>query len=426
MRQVRALTVGAVLAMAGLALPALKTPALATTPVVTADGDSVEIGANQFVNGSTNRFVGDDKTDVLSYAGHRAPAKMTGPEGTASAFVSEASTLETPTSPPFPLQPLNDVAVSGTATAGATSTGKGTAVPNSDSQGLFDVTFELSQPTPVFFSGSLSTANNDAADSCSEASVDLNGPDATNSRHIHAHRGTGCSVSGPRSTGFAETVTLAAGDYDLAIDYDTEVDADPGEAATRSGRATMSMNLSFMPPTAAFTTKIAGSKATFNGGSSAAGPAARPLASYKWTFGDGKSATTSSPTVSHSYQKSPANVRNYTVALQVVDTGGAVSAPVSHTVHGTATTEGVSKTTAKVKAAGKVSPGRAGKHVVVTLSRKSGGRFHVLATHRPTLSSTSHYATSFARPNPGTCRLTARYPGDSTHLASQRTRSFAC
>lgn len=254
--------------------------------------------------------------------------------------------------------------------------------------------------------------------------MQLTGPDQASSRLFDAHTGTGCDFAGTHSKGWAESTTLSAGDYDLSVDYYSETDADEGKSVSAS--TSVSLNLAFMPPSAAFTTKLSGSKATFDGSGSSAGPAARPLASYKWTFGDGKSATTSTPTVSHSYPASPTSVHNYKVSLQVVDNGGAVSAPASHTVHGTVTTVSASKTAAKVKATGRVSPRRGGHHVVVTLSRKSSGHFRVLATHRPTLTSTSTYATSFARPHPGTCRLRTRYAGDATHLASTRSRTFNC
>jgi hypothetical protein len=425
MRQVRVLAVFAVLATAGLALPALQVPAMATVPVVTADGDSAEIGASQFVDSGHQRFVGDDDTNFLTFAHHRAPAKLSATEGTASAFASEASSLETPDGT-FPVTPLNDAAVSGTVTAGATSTRVGSAVPNSDSQGLFDVTFTLDSPTAVFFSGAMQVANNDAGDSCSEASVVLTGPDAGSSRHFSAHRGTGCQETGPRSTAFAETITLPAGDYDLSVDYETAVDAEAGEPSSRSGSATLSTNLSFLPPRASFTKTLSGSVGHFDGSASSAGLAGRPIAKWEWTFGDGKHATTTGPKVSHTYPASPADARTYRVSLQVVDHGGAVSPPVTHTVLGTATSLSLAKTAARVTAKGQVLPNRSGHRVSVTLARRSAGAFHNIATHRPTLGSTSRFTTTFPRPAPGTCRMTARYAGDASHLASVRVTKFAC
>jgi hypothetical protein len=424
MRTIRVMVTA--LLMSGLPVIAWQHAAAAATPVVTANSDSAEIDGNEVADNSHQRFFGTDGTNFLTFAQHRAPAKQSAPEGTASLFESESATLETPAQLPFPLTPLNDVAVSGTVRAGATSTGVGPAVPNSDSQGLFDVTFTLDSPTAVFFSGFMQVANNDAADSCSEASAVLTGPDTASSRTFSAHVGSGCSVTGPRSTRFAQTITLSAGDYDLAIDYDTEVDADPGEPASRSGSATLTTNLSFLPPTASFTKSLSGSVGHFNGSASSPGLAGRPIGQWLWTFGDGTKKTTTTPAVSHTYPTSPRAAKTYTVSLQVVDDGGAVSAPVSQTVSGTATTLAVAKKAGKLKASGAVSPRRIGHQVAVTLARRAAGRFEVLATHRVSLSSTSTYATSFGRPAAGRCRITAMYAGDSTHLASSRSATFAC
>jgi PKD domain len=413
------------LLMSGVPVIAWQHAATAATPVVTANSDSAEIDGNEFADSTHQRFFGADNTNFLTFAQHRAPAKQSAPEGTASLFESESATLETPDGT-FPVQPLNDVAVSGTVKAGATSTGVGPAVPNSDSQGLFDVTFTLDSPTAVFFSGFMQVANNDAADSCSEASVVLAGPDTASSRKFTAHRGVGCSVTGPPSTGFAQTITLPAGDYDLSIDYDTAVDANPGEPSSRSGSATLTTNLSFLPPTATFTKTLSGSVGHFNGSASSAGLAGRPLAKWEWTFGDGKHATTTGPKVSHTYPASPAHARTYRVSLQVVDNGGSVSPPVTHTVVGTATSLSLAKTATRVTAKGQVLPNRSGHRVSLTLARKSAGAFRTIATHRPTLGSTSRFTTTFPRPAPGTCRMTARYAGDASHLASVRVTKFAC
>jgi hypothetical protein len=432
MRQIRALTVGAVLSMVGLALPALETPATATVPTVTVSSDSADINLFEFVNDTSQRQPDTSANDFFSFAHHLggAAAKQSGPSGTSTAFVRQASTISTPAQPPFPVQPVADIALDGLSTSAATVTNDdSTGTPVTDAQGTFSADFTLDQDTPAFFGGFMQTTETDLDNECSYALVDIASA-GTFTRHYEADSPAGCNNPGPpaapRQKGWAESVTMPAGSYTLSVDYYSEVDDTPTEAHSLTASASVSFNLAFMPPAATFTTKLAGSKATFNAQGSSAGTAARPLASYNWTFGDGKTATTSTPTVTHTYPASPTSVHNYKVTLQVVDNGGAVSAPATHTVHGTATTVGVSKTAAKVKAAGRVSPRRAGHHVVVTLSRKSGGRFHVLATHRPTLSSTSHYSTSFARPAAGRCRLRTRYPGDASHLASTRTRSVAC
>jgi hypothetical protein len=211
------------------------------------------------------------------------------------------------------------------------------------------------------------------------------------------------------------------------VDYYSEVDDSvPGEASSLSASATASTNMSFWPPSAAFTKTLAGFKAHFDGSGSHEGAAQRSLTKWEWTFGDGTKKTTTGPSVTHTYPMSPSTPPIYKVTLQVVDSGGAVSKPVVHPVDGTATRFGVTKTVSKIDVAGIVKPNRSGHHVDVELERKQSGSFHVLAAHSASLNGTSHFATSFSRPPPGTCRIQARYPGDGTHLASQEVKTFAC
>ncbi|HET7531311.1 MAG TPA: PKD domain-containing protein [Mycobacteriales bacterium] len=402
--------------------------ASATTPVVTLDSDSALISTFQFVDDAHQASPDDEASDFFAYGHTLDPPKQQGPSGTASAFLQQVATMETPAQPPLPASPLNDIALTGTSTAGATRTNNDTAgVPVADSEGQLSVSFTSDQPVPVFYSGVLLTTETDT-DECSYAEVDLDGPTGFTPLHFVASSPNGCDAPGAtRQAGWATSMTLPAGDYEMTADYYSEVDDTTDEAASMSASSKVSVNLAFMPPTARFTTKLAGSRATFNAGGSSAGPAARPLAKYVWDFGDGSSRrTTTTPTVAHSFPASPRTARTYKVTLQVVDDGGARSAPVSHNVLGTATSLGVTKHATKVTAAGAVTPSRRGHRVDVTLARRQGGRFHNLATHHPTLTSTSHYSTTFARAAAGTCRLTTRYPGDATHLASSRARVFAC
>jgi hypothetical protein len=60
------------------------------------------------------------------------------------------------------------------------------------------------------------------------------------------------------------------------------------------------------------------------------------------------------------------------------------------------------------------------------LARKASGIFTTVSTRRPALTSLSRFASSFARPHTGTCRVRVRYPGDATHLASLSQRIFSC
>ena len=95
-------------------------------------------------------------------------------------------------------------------------------------------------------------------------------------------------------------------------------------------------------------------------------------------------------------------------------------------MRGTTTTINVSKTATVVRAGGAVSPSHAGKTMNVTLYRETGGAFQALATKHPVLNSLSTYSIGFARPNPGTCRIRAVFPGDSDHLGSLAAKNFSC
>ena len=103
------------------------------------------------------------------------------------------------------------------------------------------------------------------------------------------------------------------------------------------------------------------------------------------------------------------------------------------------------KTTAvvKVRAAkhrvavrGRVSPARAGKHVVVRLFRKRSGAWVRVGSKRAALAgktdsngdgfTDSRYASSFPRARSGRCKVVARYPGDKRFAPSSATKLFRC
>jgi hypothetical protein len=413
--------------MAVLAVPAsASAPAAALVPAVQLTGTAADINTSQFVTGGSPSTHDTNGTDFLTFARHLAPAKLTGVEGSASAFASQASSMETPGQPPFPTGPLNDIGLNGTVTSGATATGQGSAVPVAFSEGTLTVDFDTSTSVPIFFSGALHVTETDSTDNCSYVTVDLTGSIA---RHFKAGHGTGspCSSTTPRQKAFAQSITLPAGSYELAVDYYSEVDDTvPNEPASMSASATVSLNLTFLPPTARFTKTLSGFAGHFDGSGSSVGDPNRQIAKWKWNFGDGRSATTTTPKVAHTYPASPRGAPTYTVTLQVVDSAGGLSPPVQHTVLGTATTLTVSRTSSRVTAAGAVHPSRAGRSMDVTLTKKRNGVFRLLATHHPTLSATSHYSTRFVRPTAGMCRIIALYPGDAGHLASQKAKTFAC
>lgn len=416
----------AVLLAAGLTLPGLHAgPAHAAGPVVQLTGDSADLDTNQFVddNHQANADASDD--DYLSFAGHRGPPKSHGLEGSAAAFASLAATMETPAEPPFPLAPLNDVAMDGTSTSTATATGRGSAVPDAFSDGSFEATFVTTAPVEVFFSGFLHTTNTDPHDSCSSVTVELTGGGVD--RHFAAFTGE-CTSPGPRQKGWAENLTLPGNtEYELDVDYDTEVDdvVSSGEPASMSAAATASLNLAFFPPTARFDHTVSGFTATFDGSRSAPPDANHHIVKWVWTFGDGTSRTTTTPIVTHRYPRSPAAPPTYAVTLHVVDAGGAISPTVGQSVRGTAVSLHV-KRKAKLVVTASVAPNRRGRSVVVTLARRRHGRFHVVATHHETLSIHSRFVASFVRAAAGRCQMVVRYPGDKTHLASRRSKTFGC
>jgi DNA-binding beta-propeller fold protein YncE len=72
-------------------------------------------------------------------------------------------------------------------------------------------------------------------------------------------------------------------------------------------------------PTAAFTAKSGapGAPSSFDGSGSSS--ALSPIARYQWSFGDGQTATTSAPTITHTY----ATAGTYNVSLTVTDQAGA-------------------------------------------------------------------------------------------------------
>jgi hypothetical protein len=413
--------------VASVALPGVQPIAAhAAGSVVQLHGDSADIDAFQFVDDQHQVDAPASGNDFIAFGTHRGGTKTTGPEGSAKAFVNQASTIETPAEPPFPLSPINDIAMDGNSTSAATATGNGTAVPFAFTDGSFEADFTTTAAVPVFFSGAIHTTNTDAAHSCSAVTVTLDGG-ARFSRTFFAYTGADCKESGPHQASWAESVTLPANDeYEIDVEYNSEVEDvidDHPRSATAS--ATASLNLSFFPPTARFTKTISGSKAAFDGSGSSVNGADDHLGKWEWTFGDGKTATTTKPKVTHTYPVTPARARTYTVTLRVVDAGGAVSPPVKATVLGTAVSVKVKKKGA-LGISGAVTPNRRGKHVTVALARKQHGKFRVAASVTATLTGHSKYATAFEPPPGGKCQVTVRFAGDKTHLASRRTKTFRC
>jgi PKD domain len=393
--------------------------------VVQLNNDSATLDTFQFVDDAHQASADADGSNFLTFSTHRGPATSRGLEGTAAGFVSEATTMETPGQPPFPLAPINDVAMDGTSTSRATATGKGAAVPVADSDGSMNADITTTAPVAVFFSGFIQTANTDTNDSCSSVTVDLTGGGAD--RHFSAFTGD-CSSPGPHQKGWAESMTLAANsEVELDVEYSSAVDdALPGDSSSESGSATVSLNLAFFPPTARFSHTVSGFTGSFDGSKSSAGAAGHHLAKWEWSFGDGTTATTTSPKVSHTYPRSPTGERTYAVTLQVVDADGSISPTARSSLAGTAVTARVKKKPATLAITATIAPNRRGRSALVELDRRKGGRFRTVETRHPRLSGSSHLSTTVRRQTSGRCRLTVRYPGDASHLASERVSTFRC
>jgi len=393
-------------------------------PVITLTTDAADINTSQVLDGATENATETPGSQFLTFGHQQAPTTLTNGTASASAASSQSAALSTPTALPLPVSPLDDISVDAAATSRATATATSSTAPVATANGTLSAQFTTSGSVPVFFTGTEQTSNTDATDSCSHASVVLTGPV---SRSFAASSGH-CKEVNPGHQQWAQSITLPAGSYSVDVDYSTQVDDNVtnGEPTSVLAFATLSANLSFLPPSAQFTTTPSGFSASFNGAAAFAGLSGRPVISWHWQFGDGTAAVTTQPRITHIFPASPRRAPTYRVTLQVLDTAHALSPPVSHTVLGTATTLAVTKTALRLVTSGVVGPNRQGRSVVVTLARKVNGSFHVLATHRPPLSSRSRFATTFRRPARGTCRVVARYPGDATHLASTTQRIVSC
>ena len=92
----------------------------------------------------------------------------------------------------------------------------------------------------------------------------------------------------------------------------------------------------------------------------------------------------------------------------------------------TTTTVKVSKTQSSLAVTGTLAPAHPGAHMEVTLSRKQDGSFEALVTKDPKVAADGSFDTNFPRPNNGTCKVTARFPGDDDHRPSNDSVTFAC
>jgi hypothetical protein len=116
-----------------------------------------------------------------------------------------------------------------------------------------------------------------------------------------------------------------------------------------------------------------------------------------------------------------ANVGDFTTTRSFTLPGFGSSTKASST-----TSALVRKTSTRIRVTGYVFPRHPGKVVSVTLYKKRSGVYVKLRTKRPTLSASSAYSTSFARPSAGYCKTRSLFAGDADHLASAKTVKFRC
>src|SRR6266571_1265865 len=101
----------ATVVVASVTLPA--TQAAAATPVVTIESDSANLNTFQALNNPDTASMNKDGSDFVRFAENLLPPTLSGPEGKADTFAQQASTIVTPSSSPFPTQPINGIGLSG-------------------------------------------------------------------------------------------------------------------------------------------------------------------------------------------------------------------------------------------------------------------------------------------------------------------------
>ncbi len=85
-----------------------------------------------------------------------------------------------------------------------------------------------------------------------------------------------------------------------------------------------------------------------------------------------------------------------------------------------------SATSTRVNASGELFTAHPGQAVTVTLSRLVDGSYQEVASKQAELDAYGSYRTNFPLPDATSCRVVARFLGDSDHRSSTRTRTFDC
>jgi len=188
--------------------------------------------------------------DFVRFAESLSPETLSGPEGTADASVTQASTVVTPSfSTPFQAE---GVGMSGNLSVEARKNSNGApGVPVAFADGDFEVSFgsedsgPIPKPIPIELAGFIRTANTDAHE-CAQVRVEYD--DGSSVRTFEAATGEGCKPGlGPQRKFQVNQTLPADAEAEIEVDSDATVAAeDPG--STESANAAVKLTLSFYPP----------------------------------------------------------------------------------------------------------------------------------------------------------------------------------
>lgn len=240
--------------------------AAAAPPVIVTE-TSAFLDAFQALNAVDERFSFKDDDDFVAFAQSLGPPALTGTEGRAEAFVSQASSVITGSfSTPF--QGVQGIGVSGRVSSKTKKNGNAApGVPVAGSDGEFSADFGTTAPVPIQFAGALSATNTDPNE-CSEIEVALHDFGGPVTHAFTASAGGGCSdpeQPANQTNGFVVERRLPPGSYALSAEYDADVvSPEPGDSNT--GTAALEVSLAFLPPDTKLTkvkVKARRGKATF-------------------------------------------------------------------------------------------------------------------------------------------------------------------
>jgi len=208
------------------------------------EGTDAYIDAFQALNSFDTVESHKDGDDFVRFSEALSPETLSGVEGTADAFASQASTVVTPSfTPPFDAE---GIATSGRLHIETHKNDNGApGVPVAYADGDFDAGFEPTDAVPIELAGHLRAANT-AADDCTEITVEFY--DGTSTRTFAAAAGGYCPPGIDQQESFQVNETLPAG-AESGIEVDSSVSvaaADPG--STQSADAAVEVTLSFYPP----------------------------------------------------------------------------------------------------------------------------------------------------------------------------------